>query len=84
MVCDGNVDCDMTWDDEANCRKFSEKKIIHTSAIIINGLYVYGNISAFSCSQAATTCLCQDVHIDCTGQGLNEFPYDAEKEITFL
>ncbi|XP_050428595.1 G-protein coupled receptor GRL101-like [Adelges cooleyi] len=58
LVCNGQVDCDMTWDDEDNC--------------------------TFKCSNEALGCDCQDVLINCTGLGLREFPYDAEKEITFF
>ncbi|XP_050537187.1 G-protein coupled receptor GRL101-like [Daktulosphaira vitifoliae] len=57
MVCNKQVDCDFTWDDEDNC--------------------------TFQCSNVAPKCDCQDVMINCTNLGLREFPYDAEKEITF-
>ncbi|XP_026810792.1 G-protein coupled receptor GRL101-like isoform X1 [Rhopalosiphum maidis] len=59
MVCDGLLDCDLTWDDEDN------------------NCY-------FMCSHIASDCQCQDVHINCTGHGLVQFPYDVEKEITFF
>uniref|UniRef100_A0A2S2Q070 G-protein coupled receptor n=1 Tax=Sipha flava TaxID=143950 RepID=A0A2S2Q070_9HEMI len=38
----------------------------------------------FECSRIASSCQCQDIQINCTGHGLEQFPYDIEKEITFF
>ncbi|VVC28732.1 Hypothetical protein CINCED_3A011872 [Cinara cedri] len=36
----------------------------------------------FKCSEITDNCLCQDIHVNCTGS--NRFPFDVEKEITFF
>jgi len=83
MVCDKKVDCDLTWDDEdVNCRKALSllfSTVVHALSVAYRPLVV----SAFECSSIAPSCQCQNVYINCTGRGLDRFPYDVEKEITF-
>nr|XP_024218051.1 G-protein coupled receptor GRL101-like [Halyomorpha halys] len=39
---------------------------------------------AFTCSNMAPKCQCKDLHINCTGVGIDVVPSDSEKEITWF